>query len=411
MSDTVSTHKPADGQGGEPQQSFLATRADLIRTAAWFWAAAAAVAYILQFYGQTRVGLTDGKRLPLGVDFLNYWGSSMLAWQGRTGEIYDWHRYYNYLESIAGAPIGPFHYSYPPVLLVMTMPFIVFPYVPGLAIWLLSSWYVFYRLLKLAAPNGAFLLAVATPAVFLNAAGGQNGFWTAAFLGGGLCLLQRAPVTAGIMFGMLIYKPHLAILIPVTLAAGRQWRAFFSASATVIVLLAVSVLVFGTDIWAAYFERVTVLRIWILEDGHGVWHRMMSVFVAARRLGLDVTSAYMVQVAIGLAAAAIVAVAWYRDAPAPIRYSLAVLGTFLATPYLQDYDLVAGAFVVAWLFVTPGRFPQTPAMIVSALILLAPIFAAPIGKMTGVVTGPLFLIPAFLMVAGMAPDVFRRPKP
>jgi hypothetical protein len=49
-------------------------------------------------------------------------------------------------------------------------------------------------------------------------------------------------------------------------------------------------------------------------------------------------------------------------------------------------------------------------MIVSALILLAPIFAAPVGKMTGVVLGPLFLIPAFLMVAGMAPEVFRRAR-
>jgi hypothetical protein len=171
------------------------------------------------------------------------------------------------------------------------------------------------------------------------------------------------------------------------------------------------VLAFGPEIWAEYATSASKLRQWILEDGSGVFHRMMSVFVAARRIGLDVTSAYMIQAAVGLAAAVLVAVAWYRDAPAPIRYSLAVLGTFLATPYLQDYDLVVGTFVVAWLFATPGRSMQTPATIVSALILLAPIFAAPVGKMTGVVLGPLFLIPAFLMVAGMAPDVFKRPTP
>ena len=193
--------------------------------------------------------------------------------------------------------------------------------------------------------------------------------------------------------------------------AGRQWRAFFAASATVAALVAASVFAFGPEIWTDHLASVSKLRQWILEDGKDVFHRMLSVFVAARRLGLDVPTAYAIQAAVAVAAAAMVAVAWYRDAPAPIRYSLAVLGTFLATPYLQDYDLVVGAFVVAWLFATPGRFPQRPAMIASALILLAPIFAAPVGKMTGIVLGPLFLVPAFLLVAGMAPDVFRRARP
>ncbi len=258
--------------------------------------------------------------------------------------------------------------------------------------------------------SGVLLLALAVPAGYINTVGGQNGYWTAAFLGGGLALLERRPAIAGVLFGLLIYKPHLGLMIPVFLIAGRQWRAFFAAAATVIVLVGASVLAFGPEIWTDYAGSASKLRQWILEDGKDVFHRMLSVFVAARRLGLDVTSAYMVQAAIGVAAAALVAVAWYREAPAPIRYSLAVLGTFLATPYLQDYDLVVAAFVVAWLFATPGRFPQTPAMIVSALILLAPIFAAPVGKITGIVLGPLFLIPAFLMVAGMAPDAFRRPR-
>jgi len=49
-------------------------------------------------------------------------------------------------------------------------------------------------------------------AVFINAVGGQNSTWTAALFGGGL-------------LGLLIYKPQLGLLIPVTLLAGRHWRA------------------------------------------------------------------------------------------------------------------------------------------------------------------------------------------
>ncbi len=320
--------------------------------------------------------------------------------------------FHAFQETLTGAPIDFYHYSYPPVLLLLTLPLAALPYAPALFAWLATSWFAFYAALRAAMPRGgALLLALAVPAGYINAIGGQNAYWTAALLGGGLVLLERRPAIAGILFGLLIYKPHLGLLIPVFLIAGRQWRAFFAASATVAALVAASVFAFGPEIWTDHLASVSKLRQWILEDGKDVFHRMLSVFVAARRLGLDVPTAYAIQAAVAVSAAAMVAVAWYRDAPAPIRYSLAVLGTFLATPYLQDYDLVVGAFVVAWLFATPGRFPQRPAMIASALILLAPIFAAPVGKMTGIVLGPLFLVPAFLLVAGMAPDVFRRLRP
>ncbi len=382
-----------------------------IRAAAHCWIVIAGAYYLFDLLQQTTQGLTNGALRPFGDDFINYWSAATLAWQDRVAEIYDMRAFHAFQEVLTGAPIDFYHYSYPPVLLLLTLPLAAIPYMPALAVWLAAGWYAFYRALRLAIPNGALLLALATPAVFINALGGQNGAWTAALLGGGLCLLNRNPVVAGLLFGLLIYKPHLGLMIPVFLIAGRQWRALFATSATVVTLVAISVLAFGPEIWAEYATSASKLRQWILEDGSGVFHRMMSVFVAARRIGLDVTSAYMIQAAVGLAAAVLVAVAWYRDAPAPIRYSLAVLGTFLATPYLQDYDLVVGTFVVAWLFATPGRSMQTPATIVSALILLAPIFAAPVGKMTGVVLGPLFLIPAFLMVAGMAPDVFKRPTP
>jgi hypothetical protein len=382
----------------------------LVGAAARCWVVIAALAIVIELYGQTVKGLTDGKLQPFGADFINYWTAAYLGFAGRAHEIYNWYAFHDAQEIVVGAPIGPFHYSYPPVLIALTLPLAALPYVPAFFAWMISSWFAFYAALRAAMPRGALLLALAVPAGYINAVGGQNGYWTAALLGGGLMLLERRPALAGVLFGLLAYKPHLGLMIPVFLLAGRQWRAFFAAAATVIALVAISAWFYGPEIWTEYAASASKLRQWILEDGKNTFHRMLSVFVAARRLGLDVWPAYAVQAAVGLAAAALVAAAWYRDAPAPIRYSLAVLGTFLATPYLQDYDLVVGAFVVAWLFANPGRFPRTPATIVSALVLLAPIFAAPVGKMTGIVLGPLFLIPAFVMVAGMAPGIFRRTR-
>src|SRR5450759_1306515 len=114
-----------------------------------------------------------------------------------------------------------------------------------------------------------------------SAIGGQNGAWSAALLGGGLSLLERRPVAAGMLFGLFVYKPHLALLIPVALIAGRQWRALIAAGVTTVIVLALSVVLFGPDVWADWLRNVSVLREAFLERGDGVWHRMLSVFAVS----------------------------------------------------------------------------------------------------------------------------------
>jgi len=291
------------------------------------------------------------------------------------------------------------------VLLVLTAPLALVPYMPGLVLWLISSWYAFYRALRLAAPNMALLLSLATPALFVNAIGGQNGAWSAALLGGGLMLLDRRPLVAGMLFGLLVYKPHLGLLLPLALLAGRRWPAFVSATITVIVLVGATVLLFGRSPWLAYATNLEVLKHLILEEGTGVWHRMMSVFVMARRFGFSVDAAYIAQAASALVAAAVVARSWWRDDPMEIRYGLLVLGTCLATPYLQDYDLVVGAFIVVWLLTLQrrGLMSRGVAQLAMAAILLWPLVNGAIGKATGLALGPLVIAPLFILFASLKP--------
>ena len=58
------------------------------------------------------------------------------------------------------------------------------------------------------------LLALAFPAVFVNLGHGHNGFLTAALLGAALVVLDARPILAGILFGLLAYKPQFGVLIP-----------------------------------------------------------------------------------------------------------------------------------------------------------------------------------------------------
>jgi arabinofuranan 3-O-arabinosyltransferase len=205
------------------------------------------------------------------------------------------------------------------------------------------------------------------------------------------------------LLGLLIYKPQLGLLIPVALLAGRHWRAFVSASAVAGALLAVSVIWFGTDAWDEYLRNLGVLRQMILEDGTGVWHRFVSVFVAARRLGAPVETAYLIQAFTGALACIAVAWVWFGHAPAGIKNAVLVLGTCLATPYLQDYDLVFGALVVAWLWHYPNPNGSTRVLQISAgLLLLLPLVAAALAHLTGLALGPLFIVPSLVVALQMS---------
>ena len=371
-----------------------------LRVIAICWVAVAGAAFCFILYRHAQAGLTDGTGRPFGDDFINYWSGAYLAWHGRAGEIYNWNVFHAFEASTVGADLDFYHYSYPPVLLLLTAPLAFVPYVPALLIWTIAGWLCFYAALNAVRPGRAtLLLALATPAVFINAIGGQNGTWTAALFGGGLTLLDRRPAAAGVLFGLLIYKPQLGILLPVALVASRHFRAVAAAA----VLVLASIFMFGIEPWAAYSHNLPVLRHLILEEGVGVWHRMLSVFVFARRLGLDVPASYAVQAIAALIAAGVVGLAWWRDVAAPARNALLVLGTMLATPYLQDYDLVIGAVVVAWLtlFSTAAEMPR-PLLIAAGLILMAPFVAALLAKLTGLEYGPLFIAPAFIIAAPAA---------
>lgn len=376
---------------------------DLTIALARSFIAVAAAIYLFDLWQQTRDHLTNGALRPFGDDFINYWSGAYLAWHGRAGEIYDPAAFHAFQQSVAGAPIQGYHYSYPPVLLLLTAPLAFVPYVPGLALWLVSGWYAFYRALRMAMPGrGALLLALAAPAVFINAVGGQNGTWTAALFGFGLGLIERRPILAGGLLSLLIYKPQFGLLVPVALLAGRHGRAIIAATLSVLTLSAISVAWSGLDIWADYARNLAVLRQIVLEDGSGVWHRFVSVFVAARRLGAPVDVAYALQALTGVIALIAVALVWWRkETPLAVKNAVLLAGTCLATPYLQDYDLVFGALIVAWLWQAPVAADERALPVAAGLLLILPLLAAALAHMTGLALGPLFIVPIFVIAVRM----------
>ena len=84
------------------------------------------------------------------------------------------------------------------------------------------------------------LLALSFPAVFVNLGHGHNGLLTAALFGAALVVLDRRPLLAGLLFGLLAYKPQFGVLIPLVLIATWRWRTVAAAVGTVSALAIVT---------------------------------------------------------------------------------------------------------------------------------------------------------------------------
>jgi len=115
--------------------------------------------------------------------------------------------------------------------------------------------------------SGWLLPALAFPPVFVNISHSHNGFLTAALLGTALVVLERRPWLAGMLFGLLIYKPQFGVLIPLVLIATGRWRAFAGAALTVAALTLATLIAFGAEVWRAFFASAALTRVEVLEQG------------------------------------------------------------------------------------------------------------------------------------------------
>src|ERR1044072_353042 len=163
------------------------------------------------------------------------------------------------------------------------------------------------------------LLAVAYPAVFVNLGHGQNGFLVAALFGAALVTLEQRPVAAGVLFGLLIYKPQFGMLIPLALLASGRWRAIVAAGATIAVLALATLAAFGPEVWGAFLASSKVARTELLESGDVGWHKLVSVLSWVRLWGGSVNAGYAIHGVVALIVAAAVVWLWRSPAPYPLK--------------------------------------------------------------------------------------------
>ena len=307
---------------------------------------------VLAFAGWIAVsdGLIARNGQPIGTDFSNVYAAGTLTWQGRSAEAYVPALQHAAEKAVFDGRDVPFYgWHYPPFFFAIAVLVAALPYAWGLALWLVASFAAYLTAIRAILPRQETLLvATAFPAVFVNIGHGQNGFLTAALLGGALHWLDRKPWLAGVLIGLLAYKPQFGVLIPIALLAGGRWRTIGAAAATVAALVAISFAMLGSGIWQAFADSMNFTQTVVLEQGGTGWQKIQSIFSAVRAWGANVPTAYAAQASLFAMLAISLAWLWHRDAAFELKAAALALGSLLATPYVLDYDLVVLALAIAF---------------------------------------------------------------
>ena len=233
----------------------------------------------------------------------------------------------------------------------------------------------------------AIAAALLGPAAAINVGMGQNAFLSAALLVGGFRVVRTHPAFGGAILGMLTMKPQFWLLVPIALAAAREWKALAWSVLAAAGLALASVALFGIDSWRHWLDLVQGSY----ADPHGKWVELGrlwgdSIYACLVAAGASQTLANAAQAAGTLLGVALVYGAFRRPLAGDQKIALLLACTILAAPHssLADTVLLASA---AALWISAASEDAAPlakwtvALALWAVPPLNPPLVSPLGRL------------------------------
>jgi alpha-1,2-mannosyltransferase len=310
----------------------------------------------------------------VGNDFVALYAGAVLASDGRPEQAYDPQALHSVEMQVAKSPNFPFlPMAYPPFFQLVIMPLGNLEYLTAYRVWVGLTFVLLIVVAWQISPHWHTLVLVPIfPAVVFCAAAGQNGNLSAAILGSGLLLLPRNPVAAGIAFGLMAYKPHLALAIPFCLLAGRHYRALAATATTAFATVLASVIGFGFAPILAFLPSLQgQFQLFFGARQTIVWRRMPTVLVTVLQLTDSMFIALAVHVLVAASALAVVTWVWRQCDDQCVRSWSLVASIPLLTPYFIDYDLAIFAIPFVFLCRESRLAGFAGAIVVAAALWLA----------------------------------------
>jgi alpha-1,2-mannosyltransferase len=303
-------------------------------------------------------------------------------------------------------PLSFHPWLYPPSYLLVLIPFGLLPFAVACIVFLITTFACLVAAVWRAVGGGyrrwlhLFSLVLA-PAVAFNVGTGQNAFLTTALLVGGFGLLPRRPLVAGVLLGLITYKPQLWLLVPVALVAGRQWPALAITIVTAGLMVLASVAVLGIEPWRVWIDWFLnappeTYQTWL------TWGRLHgeSVYTNLVLIGASHAAATAGQWITAIAAAACVWWCYRRRLAGDLQLAVLLAATVLAAPHVTNYDTVLLVIAATLVFAhgLDHGFSRGE-LIVPLLVWMIQLFNPPdvfrLGRITPVLT-------AFLIASAIA---------
>jgi len=345
-----------------------------------------ATVFALNFTPSGPVGLNGHLK---GEDYVHFYVLGSLALDRDASLLYDTQRQADYLRTVVpGADLTYFVPVYGPQVALAFAPLAWLPYLASLAVWLATT-LIAYALCCLAVfrlaprlqpfPTELILLALASPALWQLLIHGQNSVIAlASYTVGWMCLRSGKRVLAGVVFGLLFYKPQLALALCGVLVLTGGWRVLSGMALSASLQLAAAVAYFGH---AALTEYVQMMRrlpalTALIEPKLHLMHSFRAFFLIVPGLAPLAFAASLV--CSGWLVFAL-ARRWTAKVDPDLCFALILPAVVLISPHTSVYDLVVltpALIVIAdRLFALQGRARR--AELATCWTLLALVYLLP----------------------------------
>ncbi len=326
---------------------------------------------------------------PPGSDFLQEWIGATIVLHGDERRLYDWEfaKTLQHDSSLTGFqwPDGQYYpMVYPPFYYVLIQPLAAIDVFTASRIWCLFNGAAFGLAFAMLARHLSrfgrsalwfmWVAAAYSPVLLSLNMGQKSGFIFLIFVASFHFLATRRPMLAGAVFGALLFKPHLAVIVLAAMVWKRQWRFVcgFFAIASVFCWVSFSM---GANTCLDFAKIATTAAGYMNHDGYRLEH--------AQNLWCAVCShAEIIGVSTGPVAfwliAAILIWGLVAAMSGPIKndsfrfaeqYGFMILLTVLLSPHFFTYDLSVLIFPMAVALARIGgchwRSPKIPSSRVS----------------------------------------------
>lgn len=322
----------------------------------------------------------------LGTDFMVFHAAIQAALQGDISLLSDGDRFtaalnakYAHILS-ASLPFRP--WVYPPLFLILLLPFGLLPFYPSFALFQLTGMAVLAAALCAGKnpPRGAKWVALAAlicPAASICVVDGQGSFLVAGLMVAGMRLLSARPGLGGLLWGLLSFKPQFALLLPAALTGGKP-RAWLAAGLSAITLAGLSATIFGLDVWHGWLAQTAASNAgtdprWLLYGR--IWGH--SVFTCALLLGAPSWAASTLQLVALAGALAAVAYGMRSLAEPGQRAALLLAASLIAAPHWGSYDGVLLMAATALFLADDPRGRPAGAWLLGFCVWMMPLLGPP----------------------------------